>query len=299
MSRIALIAMMAALGCGGAARRPPESPESIVRAQEPAARLVQGMTGEEIGFEALVSQMRRSRVVYVGERHDRPEDHAVQYALLRRLHAEDGSLAIGMEMFQVPFQQPLDAWSAGEIDETVLRDATEYDQRWGYDYSMYRPILEYARSHGLEVVALNAPREVVFAVAKHGVDSLPAEVASTLPDLDLQDPNHRALFDAEFDTTQHDVGDGIEGYYQAQVVWDETMGNRVAETLRRPDGPSRMLVFAGRVHVKQGVGVPERGARRGAEPFLVVIPVSEKELKAELKSSPGARSADVFWVLPD
>lgn len=290
-------ALIGLAGCAGATRPEPKTAEAIVREQEAPLKLVDGATGRELSMDKLLAEMRGARVVYVGERHDRPDDHAVQYALLRQLYAEDSSLAIGMEMFQFPYQDPLDLWSAGQIDEVALRKQTEYDKRWGFDFSMYRPILEFARGRGLEIVALNAPQEVAFAVAKSGVEELPADAAEGLPELDLDDPAHRALFDAEFDAVEHDVGDGIERYYEAQVLWDETMGARVAETLSRPEGPHRMIVFAGRVHVKQGLGIPERGARRGAKPYLVVMPVTVKELKAELKLPPEQRSADFFWAV--
>jgi len=297
--RFAALTILLSMGCGGALRTEPVTAEAVVRAQEPPLVLVDASTGDELTLEALVARMQRARVVYVGERHDRPEDHAVQYALLRRLHAQEPSLAIGMEMFQVPFQEPLDDWSQGRIDEANLREGTEYDQRWGYDFGMYRPMLEYARSRGLRVVALNAPREVVFAVAQGGIEGLSDDVAASLPELDLEDAEHRALFDEAFDAGQHEVVEGIDRYYQAQVVWDETMGTRVADTLRSPEGPSRMIVFAGRVHVQGGLGIPRRAARRGAEPFLVVMPVTEKELKAELKDDTGRPAADVFWVVSE
>jgi uncharacterized iron-regulated protein len=259
--------------------------------------LVDAATGKSIEAEAFFAALRTKKVVYVGERHDQPGDHGVQYAILRQLHREEASLAIGMEMFQTPFQEPLDEWSAGLIDETVLRRETEYDERWGFDFSMYRPILEYVRNRGIEVVALNAPRELAYAVAKDGLDSLSAEQASSLPELDLANEQHRALFDAEFDEGEHAVGDAVDQYYEAQVVWDETMGSRVAETLGRADGPAKMIVLAGRVHVERGLGVPDRAAKRGALPYAVVLPVTDKELKAELKKPSEERSADFFWAL--
>jgi uncharacterized iron-regulated protein len=259
--------------------------------------LVDAATGKSIEAEAFLAALRTKKVVYVGERHDQPGDHGVQYAILRQLHRENASLAIGMEMFQVPFQEPLTRWSAGLIDETVLRRETEYDERWGFDFSMYRPILEYARNRGIEVVALNASREVAYAVAKDGIDSLSAEQASALPDLDLTNDQHRALFDAEFDEGDHAVGNGVDQYYEAQVVWDETMGSRVAEILGRADGPAKMIVLAGRVHVERGLGIPDRAAKRGAVPYAVVLPVTDKELKAELKKAPEERSADFFWAV--
>jgi uncharacterized iron-regulated protein len=285
------------MGCAGAIKPDTETAESIVRSQTAPRSVVDAASGRSIEPEAFFAILRTKTVVYVGERHDDPADHGVQYAILRQLHRDEASLAIGMEMFQTPFQDPLTQWSAGLIDETVLRRETEYDDRWGFDFSMYRPILEYARNRGIEVVALNTPREVVYAVAKDGLDSLSVEQASGLPELDLANEQHRALFDSEFDAGEHAAGDGVDQYYEAQVVWDETMGSRVAETLSRLDGPAKMIVFAGRVHVKRGLGIPDRAAKRGATPYAVVLPVTDKELKAELKRPPGERSADFFWAL--
>ncbi|NOQ85159.1 MAG: iron-regulated protein [Myxococcales bacterium] len=295
--RLAVVLLVVCVGCAGAIKPDTETAESIVRSQTAPRSVVDAASGRSIEPEAFFAILRTKTVVYVGERHDDPADHGVQYAILRQLHRDEASLAIGMEMFQTPFQDPLTKWSAGLIDETVLRRETEYDDRWGFDFSMYRPILEYARNRGIEVVALNTPREVVHAVAKDGLDSLSVEQASGLPELDLANEQHRALFDSEFDAGEHTAGDGVDQYYEAQVVWDETMGSRVAETLSRLDGPAKMIVFAGRVHVKRGLGIPDRAAKRGATPYAVVLPVTDKELKAELKRPPGERSADFFWAL--
>jgi len=259
--------------------------------------LVDGATGKPIEIEAFLAVLRTKKIIYVGERHDQPRDHGAQYAILRQLDREVASVAIGMEMFQVPFQESLDRWSAGLIDETVLREETEYDERWGFDFSMYRPILEYARNRGIQVVALNARRELAHAVAKGGLESLSPEQVETLPELDLDNEEHRALFDAAFDEDDHTQKDAIDRYYATQVLWDETMGSRVAETLGRTDGPAKMIVFAGRVHVQRGLGIPDRAAKRGAAPYVVVLPVTDKELKGELKLPPRERSADFFWVL--
>ena len=168
--KVAPLLLLACVGCAGAIKPDPQTAESIVRSQAAPRTLVDAATGKSIEAEAFLAVLRTKKVVYVGERHDQPGDHGVQYAILRQLHRDEASLAIGMEMFQVPFQEPLTKWSAGQIDETVLRRETEYDERWGFDFSMYRPILEYARNRGIEVVALNAPRELAYAVANGGVD---------------------------------------------------------------------------------------------------------------------------------
>jgi uncharacterized iron-regulated protein len=295
MRSVAAALALILVGCAGASGRGPQTAESVVRTQSAPRALVDAATGEPVTLEEMVAALRTKRVIYVGERHDQAIDHGVQYTILRALHREEPSLAIGMEMFQVPFQEPLDRWSAGLIDETVLRRDTEYDDRWGYDFSLYRPILEYARSHSLEVVALNAPRELSYAVARDGVDSLSPDLAAKLPELDLDDAEHRAMFDEAFDVGEHGAQSTVDRYYQAQVLWDETMGSRVAQTLQRRDGPQKMVVFAGRVHVTQGLGIPDRAAKRGARPYAVVLPVTEAELETELDVPAEARSADFFW----
>jgi len=298
--RSALVIMavcVGCLGCAGAAGRGPQTVDAVVRTEADARELVDGHTGESMSLDAFLGVLRTHEVVYVGERHDRAEDHAVQNTILHRLHRDEPSLAIGMEMFQTPFQDPLDSWSAGRIDETVLRRDTEYDERWGYDFALYRPMLEFARNHGLEVVALNAPREVAHAVAMTGVEGLDPDLAASLPELDLDDPDHRALFDLAFDIAEHGGSEEmVDRFYQAQVVWDETMGSRVAETLARSDGPAQMIVFAGRVHVHGGLGIPDRAAKRGAKSYAVVLPVTESELESELEKPAEDRAADFFWV---
>jgi len=293
--RAVLLLLSLSIGCAGATGRGPQSPEDIVRAQTQPSSLIDASTGKPVELAAFLAVIRTKKVVYVGERHDRAADHGAQYGILRQLHSEEPSLAIGMEMFQAPFQETLDRWSRGLIDESVLRRDTEYDDRWGYDFSLYRPILEFARNRGLEVVALNAPREVAHAVAMSGVDQLDPELAASVPELDLDNAEHRALFDEAFDIGDHGAADMVDRYYEAQVLWDETMGARVAETLGRDGGPAKMIVFAGRVHVQRGLGIPDRAAKRGAVPYVVVIPVTESELKSELKRPAEERSADFFW----
>jgi len=79
--------------------------------------------------------------------------------------------------------------------------------------------------------------------------------------------------------------------YLAQLVWDETMGSAVAEVLGAEGAPARMVVLAGRTHVWGGLGIPRRAARRGAAPFVVVLPAARREL-AELRDR-----CDYAWLV--
>ena len=151
-------------------------------------------------LEALIPRLADRRVVFVGEAHDRYEDHLNQLAIIRGLHQRGADLAIGMEMFQQPFQAALDAYIAGEIDEDEMLRRTDYFERWRFDYRLYRPILRLAREQGIPVVALNLEREITTKVGDGGLEALSAEERARIPAvIDRDDPAYRARVKGVFD----------------------------------------------------------------------------------------------------
>ncbi|MCA9605183.1 MAG: ChaN family lipoprotein [Myxococcales bacterium] len=256
--RAALVVVLLA-GCGPSVRAPerPRPPE-----------IVDVATGERIGFETLVDRLAEARVVYVGERHDEAGDHDVQRRILEALAARRPGLALGFEMFQRPYQAVLDDYAAGRIDEPALLERTEWERRWGFDFAFYRPLVGFGREHGATLVALNAPQEVTRTIAREGLDGLPEDTRAALPELDRSDPAHRARVEEALREHPRMTDAMLERFYTAQLVWDETMATSVAEH----DGP--MIVFAGAMHVARDA-IPARAARRGATPFLIVLPEDE------------------------
>jgi uncharacterized iron-regulated protein len=84
----------------------------------------------------------------------------------------------------------------------------------------------------------------------------------------------------------------FERFYSAQLVWDETMADRIAAALARPDAARRLVVVAGEGHVRR-FAIPERAARRGARPFLTIVPLFSDDVEDARKEHVG----DVLWVL--
>ena len=132
-------------------------------------------------LQEILPALADRRVVYVGETHDRYAHHLTQLEIIKAMHAVHPRLAIGMEMFQQPFQAYLDDYVAGRLSEREMLVATEYYRRWRYDYRLYALILRYARDNGLPVVALNVAGELVEQVRAHGIDGLDAADRARLP----------------------------------------------------------------------------------------------------------------------
>jgi uncharacterized iron-regulated protein len=232
-------------------------------------------------MDRLQDALADKRVIFVGESHDRYEDHLNQLAVIEGLHARGRDLAIGMEFFQQPFQAHLDAFVAGEIDEPELLRRSEYFDRWRYDYRLYRPILRFAREHGIPVIALNLEAELTAKVGREGLEALTPEERARIPtEIDRDDPDYRERVKAVFDLHPPQEGQDFEKFLSVQLLWDEGMAERAARYLREHPGKT-LVVLAGSGHVEYGQGIPKRLARRLDVPAATVLNGSHREMDPE------------------
>ncbi|MCK7575011.1 MAG: ChaN family lipoprotein [Chromatiales bacterium] len=240
-------------------------------------------------MNALIARLADKRVIFVGEQHDRYEDHLNQAAIIEGLLAHGRSVAIGLEMFQQPYQPALDAYVAGEIDEAELLRRAQYFDRWRFDYRLYRPILSLARAHGIPLIALNLESELTRRVGDGGIASLSESDRARLPEIDRSDADHRARLEAIFKHHPAEQPRNFEHFLEVQLLWDEGMAERAARYLtEHPD--STLVVIAGSGHIEYGQGIPQRLARRLSVPMTTLLNGQGR--------TPDPRGAD-FFLYPD
>lgn len=259
------------------------------------SRLVDTKRRVAVSLDEALTDLAQVRVVYVSESHENPHHHAVQGAIVTQLWRRDRALSIGMEMFQAPFQTSLDDYLSGRLDEEALLEQSEYQERWGYDFTYYRSVMEFAKAHRIPVVALNARSELTKKVARDGLGALSADEQKEVPELDLGSRSHREMVREAFEG--HEIEDHkFEQFYAAQVIWDETMAAHVAEAATQLNSP-RMVVLAGTGHVRHSLGIPRRAARRGAKPYRTVVPVMLGEGQPSLAEQLEDPAGDYLWVM--
>lgn len=219
------------------------------------------------GKKNILAELAKANVVYLGENHDILADHQAQLAIITALSQQNPRIAIALEMFQRPFQPILERYLAGEINETQLRQQTEYDRRWGFDWEYYAPILRFARSRQIPLIAANTPTEITRQVARNGLDSLDGDDFRYIPplaEIETDDPDYRQMLRATYDRHAHGGhgnSDGFANFFAAQVLWDETMAEAIAQFYQaNPD--YQIVVLAGAGHIIYGYGIPSRVARR-------------------------------------
>lgn len=232
-------------------------------------------TGEKIERDAFYDRLARATYVVVGESHTSVEDHAVQDQIYRALIARhDGPVALGLEMVSRPYQVPLDEYAAGTIDDEELLEKLEWETRWGFSYLLYAPLWRAARASGSPIVALNARRELTKAVSQKGVDDLDLVMTNDLPELDLSDDAHRDWMRDIFASHGMEMEEEkFERFYQAQVVWDETMAETAFDFMQT-NSAAAMMIVAGRGHTERGWGIPSRIERRIGDSDASVVTVS-------------------------
>ncbi|GAB4390930.1 MAG: hypothetical protein Kow0025_26320 [Thermodesulfovibrionales bacterium] len=225
-----------------------------------------------LDMEEIIDEISETPVIYVAESHTSFEDHRVQLDVIRGLHRRGKAVAIGMEMFQRPFQEALDDYVAGRTDEQTFLKKSEYFTRWQFDYALYREILQFARAEGIPVVALNLRAEITRKVSAGGLDALDEEERAEVPrDMNMADEEYREGLMGVF--AEHRGRDSFEHFYQAQVLWDETMAHSIAEFMEKNPG-YQMVVLAGAGHVLSGSGIPSRAFRLTGLPFVTLVPSS-------------------------
>jgi len=303
---LALLCCAGVVACGGAQPPPAQAPRAplpvdiVAKAALPLYALRSTERGEEKLSEPLLWQeLALAHVVCLGEQHDSPAHHFAQRRALEEIAARSTSehrvFAVGFEMFQRPYQAALSGFVGGTLPEAQFLTQSEYQERWGFDFSLYRPLLDAAREFSLQALALNAPKKLTRKVGRTGLGSLDAGEKAGLPELDLANADHKAYFDAAM--SEHPMPSGgpkLENMYAAQVLWDETMAETASTWLAHAGESSRLMVFAGAGHCHK-TAIPARITRRVQLPVLSVTPV----LASELPSFKDRSRYDWLIVLQD
>ncbi len=244
-------------------------------------------TKKEISFQDLIGKLEQTRVVFIGEQHDHAGHHQMQLKIIRAL-AEEQKIAIGLEMFQAEDQQALDNWTAGISNTEEFRQI--YQRNWGW-WSLYEPILTFARQEQIPLVGLNLPRSITRQVATSGFSSLDEEQVNFLGgmtcsvDATYEDFIRRAI-------GSHGHGSfNFRNFCEAQLVWDKAMARYMSSYLKN-NPEQTAIVLAGNGHAWK-YGIPAQKTDLGHTDFLVVLPEVPGRLSREQVT---LEDADYLWL---
>lgn len=223
----------------------------------PAEYQIYTAGGQKIISEDLGRIIDKYDVIIFGEYHDHALLHRLEAGLLHSAYARQNKLAVSLEMFERDVQSQLNGYLAGELTETEFLDRS---RPWKNYRDAYRPLVEFAKTHSLPVIAANIPRTMAAHYARTGsLKGIEPEMAVYLPQLhSAPEGEYRRNFMAYMSSGQMPVTkDKLEDYYKAQCLKDDTMAESIAGFIRHNPG-YKVIHYQGDFHSRQRLGVAEK-----------------------------------------
>ena len=152
--------------------------------------------------------------------------HKVQLKIIRKL-SEKYPVAIGLEMFRRSAQEKLDQWNEGQLSKKEFKNL--FHINWGTGYKLYQPIFDFARTKNIPLIGLKSSRHVENSFRSGD----PAPGGTFYPELDDQDPYHKAFAMAAFGG-HRGTEKALEKPYRMLLLWEETMAQTISQFLMNP-----------------------------------------------------------------
>jgi uncharacterized iron-regulated protein len=252
--------------------------------------IISAELGKPVSFKELLADLSGCQIIYIGEKHTNVEHHRIQLKVIQAIFKEHSSMAVGMEMFDHTYQDVLDMWAAGDLDQKVFLKKSHWYANWRFDFSLYREILEFIKENHIRLVALNIPNHIPPKIREGGIDNLREDEKEHLPQqIDTSKTAHRDYLQNVFDGHKHHFRGEVEfeNFYTAQSVWEDAMAEMISQHLKN----DVMVVLAGNGHIQFKYGIPDRAFNRTGALFRTIYLAPAGEV-VELDI------ADYIWVTP-
>lgn len=261
------------------------------------SRIVAPGSDVAISVEDVAAALVEADLVALGELHGTPGVHETHHALLSAMHRRRPDMVIAMEMFERDVQAVLLQYLAGSIDEDEFRAKS---RPWASYARDYRPVIEFAKEHQVVVLAANAPRSLANKAAREGLSAV-------MGDQDLARATS-APKDGYWESFQQQMAghggmlgeDGMERFYAAQCLKDDTMAESIVDHLKgfEPERRPLAVLICGRTHSDYGWGTVQRVSERmpGIEARVLSAATDDDPVEAVIAA--GGDVADYVVVAP-
>lgn len=232
----------------------------------------------KIGEGNSIERFCKADVVLLGEHPRKEEDKSLCLQILQNMiktNPTNKRIALGLEMIEQPFQSYLDEYLKSkdplEDADRALFENTQWNSRWKFAFEPYLPLLHYAKTNQIPLVALGAPSETINTVLSKGFEGLSDDDrAKYIVDgqgfVDfVRLPGFKRYTDRvilpsyEFYAANKLLGDNPspEKFFASRIFKDEAIAGKAAMYINaNPD--SMMVALMDKEHTKFGYGVQER-----------------------------------------
>lgn len=244
---------------------------------------------------ALPAAAHDAEFVLLGELHDNVGQHRLRLRWLEEL-ADARRYVLALEQFDADRQEALDRARAADAREAKQSQAAELASRArriadaanfdfdGWDWDLYRPVIELALRRGLPLVAANLS---------------PADTTKVTQGRAAPAPPPPGWGEDEAEKMRMSIRDGHcgllpEGVVEAMAVAQRTRDARIARALAEAheDTGLPVVLLAGNGHLRRDIGVPLHLAALRPDDRIVTIALLEPQLADERPEEGSASGSD-------
>jgi uncharacterized iron-regulated protein len=185
-----------------------------------------------VSVDEVISSLNTADVLFFGEEHNDSTCHVLERVFLEGISQKyPGKTALSMEMFETDCQEVLNEY----LDSLIREKNFITESRAWHNYKDYRPMIEYAKSAKIPVIAANAPARYVNMVSRMGLislEKLDKTAKAWLPPLPI-DTATGAYYNKFIEIMGGHSAMGGMQMFQAQNLWDATMGWSIAQFAKK------------------------------------------------------------------
>ncbi len=248
-----------------------------------------------IEVEELVILLEGTRYLLLGEKHDNPDHHALQLAVLDYVIEQQDVSSVSFEMMssnQQPLLDSLNTQQLNSLDEINAHLNWDND---GWDWSYYEPFLSAALAAGIDISAANISQEKMMQVY---AETTSEETANIL--------NQQTMAALEKDIDESHCGLLPEAQFPAMVRVQQARDLAMAASFPVDVSPGMQILIAGNYHIRHDLGVPNyllnrqtdlRKEQIAALAFMEVD-ASTNEPSEYLQQFSDVKAYDFIWFTP-
>lgn len=247
----------------------------------------------------VVPRLAAAQHVLLGERHDNPDHHRLQGAVISELVKAGRKPAIVLEMVEVEQQPIVDAYLA-QTGATAagFGAAVAWEKTSWPPFKEYQPVFEAAFAGKLPIAAGNLSQTDAKALVKQGASALPAErVASLRLDRPFPAELEQSLLS---ELSASHCGHLPEKYLAPMALAQHARDAQLAQVMARVGAKDGAVLIAGTGHARLDRGVPYYLKLEAPESSVMSLAFREVQKdQSEPSAYAGAEGPfDFVWFTP-
>lgn len=270
--------------------------------------------GKRMTLDTMVNNLESYDVVFLGELHGNPGAHLLQHDVAKALHGRWKHWALATEQFERDAQKAVDAYfqaaRRGRVETAEEKAAAEREFMKGArpwpNHADYRPMVEFCRERGIDLIAGNIPRRLAARVNKEGPEVLAQfseedrgySATKIVANEGAYRDNFFKVMGSSTGAKRDEAYERLDRMYAAQCIKDDTMAESVLAWLERNKG-AKVLHINGAFHSAGGLGIPEKLKLINPKLRIAVVTCVESDAPAsETVDAEEARGNDFIVFVP-